>query len=635
MARKSKEYDESSVQVHSGLRGLRIRPEMYIGSVDSSGIVHLMKELGDNFGDEHGVGRATQCKILVDGSSIYVVDDGQGFPVKPIKFEDDGGKIVREPAIIAMVSRLHAGAKFNSSAYEVSGGTHGVGIKAVNALSSNFRVTTFKDGSWWTVSFAKGRRVTDLEECSAPKLPFKHKPFKKGSVIQFEPDTEIFNKGAKFDPKEAAAWADLTAYLHAGASITLRVGDKEKTYIHENGVGDFVEAQVANLKCETLSDTPFLFNHSHIDIALQFTDAEGDHVRAFTSGIKNPDGGEHVRALWASLTAVLKTYQKRGQEFTSQDLREGVIGLMNYKLSGPKFSSQTKEKLVDERVYPSAVPLLTDALTAFFKKNKDVANMICERASAMRAAKTDASAMLKSVRALKVDKNGKKAAVPDKLADCDPKCPPEEAELYVVEGDSAGGTAKQARFRYYQAVLPLKGKPLNAMKEDESRVLASVSIASILLSLRFQPHLKDPLSNLRYSKLIFMADPDDDGFHINVLCLALIQKFLPGMFERGMVYVLDSFKCKYFGRSTKGDYVFGSSPKDVEDRATAKKMKLTGKVTYLKGWGELNPAGLKEAAMDPERRSLIQLGSLDRKQANSMVSLLGDDPTARKELMGV
>lgn len=628
-------YDEKSIQVHAGLKGVRMRPQMYIGTTDSSGIVHLCKEVGDNCADEHGVGRASACKILVDDKTIYVVDDGAGFPVKNITFENDSGDKVTEPAIVAMVSRLHAGGKFTDSAYKVSGGVHGVGIKAVNALSDYFRVTTHRDGQWYTLSFNKGKLVEKLAKCSAPKLPHGHKCFKTGTVVEFTPDYSIFEKGAKFDAKQAASWSDITAYLHGGMTITLNVNGKEKTYVHKNGVQDYVDAKIKELGCNLVSDKLFLINHSHVDCAIQFTDAEGDQIRAFTSGISNPDGGEHIRALWAALSKALTPYQKRGQDFGSVELREGTVGLLNYKINAPRFNSQTKEKLVDERVYADALPLLTEAFENFFKKNKQLAADLCERASNLRAAKQEANSLLKSMKSLKPSATGKKAAVPDKLSDCDPKTSPEDAELYIVEGDSAGGSAKQGRYQKYQAILPLKGKPLNAMKNDDAKVLASEEVANILLALRYNPMLKDPVSNIRYNTIILLSDSDDDGRHINLLVLGLLQKYIPGLFTRGWVYVLDSKNCKYFGRSTKNEYVFGSSVSDVEQKAAKKKIKLVGKVTYLKGWGELNPDGLRYAAMDKESRSLIRIDPLNKKQTAEHVGLLGEDTEARKTLMGI
>jgi DNA gyrase subunit B len=435
--------------------------------------------------------------------------------------------------------------------------------------------------------------------------------------------------------------------------IFVDTGEVE-TYYAEDGVGSYLDERVIQLETEGLGDVCVVTGMSvddlhpefaeqltpdemvgSVDLALAFTPISDTHVEFFTNGVRNREGGKHADEMWRAYAKALLEHGNTKTSCTPTDLREGVVGILNFKIAKPQFSGQTKDKLSDVRVSKPAYRLFLQIFTTFFNKNKSLAKLLLNRASSLRALKDEESAKRKSLLGVKLStKESSKGVLPGKLAGCDRKTKPMERELYLVEGDSAGGSAKQARFKEYQAVLPLKGKPLNAYKHPDSKVLGSVEIANILTSIGYNPSLKDPIGSLNYGKVILLSDSDVDGYHINSLECALFNLYLPEMFDRGMIYALDSSGCKFYCRGKKTDYYFGSSVDDVVKKVKAAKDTIFGKVSYLKGWGELDPPGLREAAMNPETRTLIKL-KRNKSEMARFEMIMGEDVQFRKDLLGV
>lgn len=424
-------YSENDIHVaKNALEGIRMKPSMYIGPIDSHGIWHITKECVDNVVDEYNAGRAKSAFIGFDGDQILVMDDGEGIPVQK-------HKETKESTLTSILTRLHAGGKLKASdAYKGGSiGTHGVGLKALTALTAKLDVYTHRDGSWWHTSFAKGVETSPVKKVSKPSLILGLKP-KSGTAFLFTPDYSCFNKGAKFDTSMALEWAELSSYLNGGLRITVNVKGIEVVYHHPKGVAEYIEHQLKKLKTEALGKT-FTLHLPNVDVALTWTTAEGDNMEAYTNSSFNQDGGEHVRALWQSVNKVLGSYAKRGHDFNPVDLREGVVGVVNYKIASPQFSSQTKEKLVDVRVYKECEAACTKALDEFFSKNKKLAVDICNRATELRSARDDFTKSKKLINEL-AKRAKARNLMPGKFAEVK-NCPADKRECFVVEGDSAGG----------------------------------------------------------------------------------------------------------------------------------------------------------------------------------------------------
>lgn len=650
MARR---YDESDIDYHSGLAGIRAKASMYLGPMDSDGLYTCWREVADNVGDENAAGRNSfmGTSVSTDGE-FWVWDEGEGIPVGNKKIVEHGVS-TSISTLTLLLTRTHAGGKFRdaSGAYaESSGtrGTHGVGLKAVNAVAQCFEVWTCRSNVWYYTRFEKGEEVVAVSKCKAPKIVGK--TLKKGTLVHFVPDLDLFQSDSALDLTHIHNWANISSFMQPKFFIVVHDGEVTEYYA-ENGVSAYLDDRVVALDTEGLgatcctsisigdvADLQGLTDDELVgvvDVALAFTPVEGTHVDFYTNGVYNREGGKHADEMWKALGRALLEHGNSKTSCTPADLREGVVGIINYKLPKPQFSGQTKEKLSDVRVSKPAARIFYQLFSTFFNKNKSLAKLLLNRASSIRKLKDEESAKRKSLLGIKLTaRESSKGVLPGKLAGCNPKTKPMERELYLVEGDSAGGSAKQARYKEYQAVLPLKGKPLNAYKHPDSKVIGSVEIANILTSLGYDPKHKDPISALQYGKIILLSDSDVDGYHINSLECALFNLYLPEMFDRGMIYALDSSGCKFYCRGKKKDYYFGSSVDAVLANVKKNKDTVFGKVSYLKGWGELDPEGLREAAMNPDTRTLIKL-QRNKKEMRRFEMIMGEDVNYRKQLLGV
>lgn len=508
-------YDSDSIETLRFPDNVRANPSMYLGSVDAAGVWLTARELLDNFIDEAMAKRASKGWLYFDtDGSYWVLDDGQGVPqgIKSHKQHINGKDVViKMQTMQAVFGELHTSGKKASGAYDNSIGVHGIGSKGTNATSLFFEVYTLYKGVWYTIGFKKGKLVTKVQECRAPKGP-DGKTVKSGTVIHFKPDPSIFTVKT-FPPAMAAEWARILSYFNPGVSIRLTNSKNDKTFFSKNGVIDYLDDRLKALKAEA---EPKHFHHAGTvaDVIVAFSNYDGFDVRGFTNGLFNSNGGKHVdsvtKAVYAGLKPFIKTKKVEGKAvplFRESDLKEGLVGLVNAKLSQAQFSSQDKAKLTDARVGADFEKELTAAAHKFFAANKAMALRLCERATKLNELKTQFTMSKRAATALS---KVKRVGLPAKYAAFDSKTKIQDRELFLVEGDSAGGSLKEARFPY-QAVLPLRGKILNALKDQKGKALESEEVINILAAIGYDPKAADPYAKLTVGKIICLADPDPDG----------------------------------------------------------------------------------------------------------------------------
>jgi DNA gyrase/topoisomerase IV subunit B len=527
MADKKLTYDSSSIQVLSGLDGIRGNPTMYVGSTDEHGLFLILRELMDNAVDEFLAKRANTLRVylptakqLKAGEAGYWVhDNGQGVPqgtktmVVHVNGKDVNSKM---PTMQAIFGTMHASGK-HSSAYANSIGTHGIGAKGTNALSKIFQVWTRFEGTWYHIEFKKGKLTSGGV---IKQKPPRNSPFgvlQEGTVIYFEPDQTMFSKKS-FPASMAENWAQMTAYMNPRFRIIIAGEAGEREFYSKNGPKDYLDDRLQVLKTQAISKSMFESQDADHDVVVAFTDYGACDLRGFTNGLYNEEGGTHISAVQDALFKTVKEYAKKKQVFTAYDFREGLVGVVNAKLSGAKFSSQAKVKLVDERMGEEFEQRMTKIAAKFWSDNKTLAVRICERSAKLNELKNSFKLNKKALQ--EVTKAAKR--MPAKFCPAHKSTKPEDLELFLVEGESASGPAKVAKYSH-QAVLPLKGKPLNSLRDKSSKVLESPETANILAAARFDPKSNDPYSKIK-GKIICLADPDTDGpFIAGTQILALIE----------------------------------------------------------------------------------------------------------------
>ncbi|HVC09662.1 MAG TPA: DNA topoisomerase (ATP-hydrolyzing) subunit B [Elusimicrobiota bacterium] len=533
-------YDASKIQVLEGLEAVRKRPAMYIGSTGPSGLHHLVYEAVDNSVDEILAGRCTSVEVILhQGNSVTVLDDGSGIPVDPMKDPKLPSSIRGKSALEVVMTVLHAGGKFDKSAYKVSGGLHGVGISCVNALSETLKVEVYREGKIWTQSYKRGKPEHEVKPAG--------KTDEHGTRVTFKPDPDIFN-GHQFSYDTLSNRLRELAFLNAGAKITIidEREDKKHTFHYEGGIKQFVQYLNANKK--TVHAEPITFSRTKddvaVDFAIQYNDDYSENVFTFVNNIKTPEGGTHLAGFRSALTRVINEYIKKydmlkGKNYsvTGDDCREGLCSILSAKIPNPQFEGQTKAKLGNAEVEGIVKSIVGDALVTFFEENPATAKAICQKAMQAGEAR-EAARKARDLTRRKGVLDG--SSLPGKLADCQER-DPEHAELFVVEGDSAGGSAKQGRDRAFQAILPIKGKILNVEKARLVKVLSNEEVRTLISAIGTGIGVEGDegfkLDKLRYHKLIIMADADVDGQHIRTLLLTFFYRQMKALIERGHVYI--------------------------------------------------------------------------------------------------
>ncbi len=517
-------YDESDIDVLDFPEAIREKASYYIGSVDGMGVFTIVREALDNGVDEALAGRNTFTHLHISKTAkgeneYWILDKGAGIPVKPKLFKGD-----RIPAIELVLTKLHSSGKFTNSAYATSRGVHGLGVKTLNALSTHFEVWTHREDQWYHLGFQRGIKTADLKKCKSPLNPLTKKPLSEGTLIRAVPDPKIFKKTQSLSKEAVVTWANVSAFFTPKFKVLISddKGNQKEIY-HPNGPKDYVTKRLAkhDAAASPLSPAVFSYTNPMVDCVCQFTDFDGVDFAGFTNGLFNTDGGTHVSSFFQALKNSLNAQSAKKIALTVAEIQDGVIGLVNFKANGPQFTSQTKDKLSDERAGAQLQEDLTKEFETFFKGNKALATKIIDRSLQFRSLREK---FLNDKKALGLIKKTKGKGFPQKAKLC-PKAKPEDRELFICEGDSAMGSVAGARDPDYQEALPLKGRPQNALRVTASKLFGiddkkkrsnsyENMAVNILTMIGFDPNSKDPYNNLRVGKVIALSDPDPDGpFH--------------------------------------------------------------------------------------------------------------------------
>ena len=627
---KKREYSAGQIQVLKGLEAVRKRPGMYIGSTSGRGLHHLVYEVVDNSVDEALAGFCTHIEVTIHpDDSITVVDNGRGIPV-------DMHPTERKPAVEVALTMLHAGGKFDKDSYKVSGGLHGVGVSVVNALSEWLEVEVRRDGKIHRQRYSRGEKQTELEVVGKTK--------ETGTTVSFKPDPQIFTE-LRFNFDTLANRLRELAFLNGGLKITL-TDERESTprtevYHYKGGIVEFVEflrgtrkplhSKVVYIEAER--------EEADIQLAFQYDDGYNENTFTFVNNINTHEGGTHLTGFKAALTRTLNDYARKSgvlkkdlDSLSGEDVREGLTCVLSVKVKEPQFEGQTKTKLGNSEVRGAVEQVVNDRLSTFLEENPSVAKAIIEKA--LQAARARLAA--RKARELVRRKNALEGMVlPGKLADC-AITDPAMCEIYLVEGDSAGGSAKQGRDRNYQAILPLRGKILNVERARLDKILSNEEIRTIIAALGTGIGEDEfNTKNARYGKVIIMTDADVDGAHIRTLLLTFFYRHMRELIEEGMVYIAQPPLFR-IARGKEEHYAYSEEERD----ALIARLNGSGDgkrnivVQRYKGLGEMNPEQLWKTTMDPETRTILQVTLDDAVDADQVFStLMGDEVEPRRQFI--
>ena len=629
MSNQNNEYSAKDIKVLEGLEAVRKRPAMYIGSTDITGLHHLISEVVDNSIDEALAGHCKDIKItLTKDGACRVEDDGRGIPVD---IQQQYGR----PALEIIMTKLHAGGKFEKDAYKVSGGLHGVGVSCVNALSIKCEVEVHKHGNRYYHSFKQGIPQGDMEcfEGEADK--------DSGTTVTFYPDAEIFKEGIEFHYDRISERFRELAFLNPGVKINVadeRDG-KEETFHFENGINEFVEYIDGNKKhvVDEILSVAKDDGEVPVNIAFRFNSDYSDNLYSYVNNIRTKDGGSHVIGFRSALTAVINKFikdngllKKEQQKMTisADDVKEGLVAIVSVYVGEPQFEGQTKGRLGNSEVRPIVYNVVRDQMQRYFEDNPKSAESICKKvifnAEAREAAR----------KAKQVKRKGylESVSLPGKLTDCITK-DRGIAELFIVEGDSAGGNAKQGRDRFFQAILPLKGKILNVEKANPHRVITSEEIKNIITAIGTGFDDNFNIEKLRYGKIIIMTDADVDGSHIAILLLTLYYRYFKELIENGNIYLAMPPLYKVISGKQKF-FVYSDAERDEKIEELKAAGKRVTNIMRFKGLGEMDMVELWDTTMDPETRSLKKVIMEDAIKAEHYFSMLmGDSVQERREFI--
>ncbi|HES9239121.1 TPA: DNA topoisomerase (ATP-hydrolyzing) subunit B [Streptococcus pyogenes] len=630
--KKMQEYDASQIQVLEGLEAVRMRPGMYIGSTAKEGLHHLVWEIVDNSIDEALAGFASHIKVFIEAdNSITVVDDGRGIPV------DIQAKTGR-PAVETVFTVLHAGGKFGGGGYKVSGGLHGVGSSVVNALSTQLDVRVYKNGQIHYQEFKRGAVVADLEVIGTTDVT--------GTTVHFTPDPEIFTETTQFDYSVLAKRIQELAFLNRGLKISItdkRSGMEQEEHFHyEGGIGSYVE--FLNDKKDVIFETPIYTDGElegiAVEVAMQYTTSYQETVMSFANNIHTHEGGTHEQGFRAALTRVINDYAKKNKilkenedNLTGEDVREGLTAVISVKHPNPQFEGQTKTKLGNSEVIKITNRLFSEAFQRFLLENPQVARKIVEKgilASKARIAAKRAREVTRKKSGLEISN------LPGKLADCSSN-DANQNELFIVEGDSAGGSAKSGRNREFQAILPIRGKILNVEKATMDKILANEEIRSLFTAMGTGFGADFDVSKARYQKLVIMTDADVDGAHIRTLLLTLIYRFMRPVLEAGYVYIAQPPIYGVKVGSEIKEYIQPGIDQEDQLKTALEKYSIGRSkptVQRYKGLGEMDDHQLWETTMDPENRLMARVTVDDAAEADKVFDMLmGDRVEPRRDFI--
>ena len=620
------QYDASQIQVLEGLEAVRKRPGMYIGSTSSAGLHHLVWEIVDNSIDEALAGFATHIEIeITKENHIRVTDDGRGIPVD---IQEKTGR----PAVETVFTVLHAGGKFGGGGYKVSGGLHGVGASVVNALSTDLTVQVFKDGNIYEQSYKRGAVLDDLKIIG--------KTDKHGTSVYFVPDPEIFQETTVFDFDKLANRVRELAFLNKGLKLTITDFRPEepvkKSFCYEGGIKSYVEH--LNKSKQVLFEEPIYVEGEQdgiqVEVAMQYTSGYHTNLLSFTNNIHTYEGGTHESGMKTALTRVINDYARRQklmkeneEKLSGEDVREGLTAVISIKHPDPQFEGQTKTKLGNSEARTITDRLFSTHFDKFLMENPQVARKIVEKgilASKARLAAKRAREVTRKKSGLEISN------LPGKLADCSSN-DPTITELFIVEGDSAGGSAKQGRSRHFQAILPIRGKILNVEKATLDKILANEEIRSLFTAMGTGFGGDFDLSKARYQKLVIMTDADVDGSHIRTLLITLFYRYMRPAVEAGYIYIAQPPLYKL--KQGKNEYYIQN---DEELEAKLKELPAHPKpqLSRYKGLGEMDAEQLWETTMNPENRSMLQVSVEDAAEADQILDILmGDRVEPRREFI--
>ncbi|MDO5021907.1 MAG: DNA topoisomerase (ATP-hydrolyzing) subunit B [Eubacteriales bacterium] len=626
-------YDANQIQVLEGLEAVRHRPGMYIGSTDVNGLEHLVYEIVDNSIDEALAGYCDNIEVLLNkDGSVIVKDDGRGFPI------DLHAKLKR-PAVEVCLTVLHAGGKFGGQGYKVSGGLHGVGAAVVNALSKKLIVTVYKNGKIYEQAFERGKIMYDLKEIGTTD--------RSGTTVQFWPDVKsddnpkgVFDYGASFRLETLRSRLREMAFLNKGVRIFF--GDYrqeepfEKSYRFEGGIKEFVT--YINRNKTVLFEKPIYIegikNDIAVEVAMQYNDSFTENTYSFANNVRTPEGGTHLAGFYAALTRTINDYARRfkilkdaDSNLKGEDVRESLAAIVSVKLHEPQFEGQTKTKLGNSEVRSIVDNIVSEGLSSFLEENPTEARAILDRSLAAARAREAARKARDLTRRKTVLES---ASLPGKLADCSEK-DPSKCEIFIVEGDSAGGSAKTGRDRHYQAILPLRGKILNVEKTRVDKALSNAEIKNMITAFGCGIGDDFDINKLRYHRIVCMTDADVDGAHIRVLLLTFFYRYMRPLIDKGYVYIAMPPLYKVT-KGKKERYVYD----DVE---LQKVLDEVGRdpmpeLQRYKGLGEMSAEQLWHTTMNPETRTMMRVSSEDAVAADETLNLLmGDQVEPRREFI--
>jgi DNA topoisomerase IV B subunit len=618
-------YTAKDITVLEGLEPVRKRPGMYIGGVGSTGLHHLVWEILDNSIDEAMNGYASNIVVTLheDGSSITIADDGRGIPV-------DKHAKAKKSAVEVIFTTLHAGGKFEAGNYKTAGGLHGVGASVVNALSKELVATVRRDGAQWEMRFKQGQPVGALKKTGAARG--------SGTTVFFRPDTTIFPK-VEFDADVIAQRLETSSYLHKGVRIVFEDETKgeKRIFQHSEGLSDYLKKIMAERSATAVHDAPFSLSRDgedggvRLDLVLQWTQSTDEHVRSYVNGIPTGSGGTHENGFRAGLGKAVRNFiethnlSPKGVTLTAEDIREGLIAVLSVFIQEPQFQGQTKDRLNNPEMMAAVDSSVRPALEHWLNTNISVAESIVARIIlAARAREASRAAQQEVARKTAMSS---RLTLPGKLSDCTSPGR-DDSELFVVEGDSAGGSAKQGRDRMRQAILPLRGKVLNTESASIAKVLENKELSDLVTALGCGLGKSFDLARLRYGRVIILADADSDGHHIATLLMTFIYRHMPGLITSGRVFLAQP----PLYRIDVGKETYWA----LDDAHRDRLLKLHGngranpEITRFKGLGEMMPKVLWETTLNPKTRRLLRVEIADQIVTDRVINeLMGKDPSAR------